>query len=55
MPYVVLAGDPVDGFRVIGPFDSVSDAATWSSSRVPIEIHGREAELEDPDRVSWPD
>jgi hypothetical protein len=53
--YVVLAGDPVDGFRVVGPFDSSDEAVTWALRRVPDEIHGREAELEDPDTVSWPD
>lgn len=55
MPYVVLAGDPVDGFRVIGPFATASEAAEWANSRVPPEIHGRDAELEAPEDVSWPD
>ena len=53
--WVVLAGDPVDGFRVIGPFASAGEANEWASTSVPVEIHGREAELEQPDEVSWPD
>lgn len=54
--YVVLAGDAVDGFRVAGPFENADEAARWAaSSKVPTEIHGREALLEDPDTISWPD
>lgn len=45
----------MDGFRVIGPFGSAAEAATWATGHVPEEIHGREAELELPDEVSWPD
>jgi hypothetical protein len=55
MPYIVLAGDPLEGFRVIGPFASLADAAAWNQKNVPMEIFGIEAELEHPDEVTWPD
>jgi hypothetical protein len=55
MPYVVLAGSPVDGFRVVGPFAKLDDAVSWSGTHVPDEIQGTVAELEDPETVTWPD
>jgi len=32
MQYVILAGNPINGFEVFGPFDSERDASNFANS-----------------------
>jgi hypothetical protein len=34
MSYVIIVGDPLHGFRVVGPFDRL-DEATWAGEKLP--------------------
>jgi hypothetical protein len=39
MKHVVLAGNPVDGVSVWGPFDTADDAASWAGQFLKHEEH----------------
>jgi hypothetical protein len=34
LPHVVLLGNPLDGFDIVGPFDAVDEAIEWAEHNV---------------------
>lgn len=32
--YAVVAGDPMDGLNIFGPFDDLDEAASWAETEI---------------------
>lgn len=38
MKYIIIYGDPMDGFNYRGPFDTQADATEWAEDHEPDEV-----------------
>lgn len=36
-PHIIIVGNPIDGFKVYGPFESGDEAINWASHTVDDE------------------
>ena len=37
--FCVIAGDPISGFMVYGPFDNSDDATEWATDNIAYELN----------------